>query len=270
MSCGEEAPRGPKQIQSVAKAMRILDLLRIYPNGLSLLEISQKLNISKSTIHGILSTMRNFEYIDQFALDGTYRLGIRLFEAGNAIANTMSIRKVAAPYIHHLVDTMNETVHLAILDAGEVLYIDKQECRQSIRIVSEVGARLPAHCTGVGKVLLAYLSESDVKRIIAERGLKRFTSYTITDMDKLHRELAEIRVCGYGMDREEIMESVQCVAAPIRDHEGKVCAAVSASGFCMRMRGKLPQITAMIIDAAQSISSELGYQTGKNTVRKRE
>ncbi|AKX94586.1 IclR family transcriptional regulator [Neomoorella thermoacetica] len=251
----------PPQIRSVAKALMILDLLAASQREMSLAELAREMELPKSTLHGLLSTLRDYGYIEQSAFDGRYRLGIRLFEIGNAVANNWDVRRVAAPYIQHLVEELEETVHLVILDKGEVLYIDKRESRQSLRIVSQVGMRLPAHCTGVGKVLLAYLHPSEVKRIIALKGLPRYTRNTITDPRRLEAELEKIRSQGYAIDNEEIMDGLRCVAAPLREHNGKVCAAISVSGPAARMDGERLQLAIdRITRTAAEISAGLGYR----------
>ncbi|MGI6286638.1 IclR family transcriptional regulator [Neomoorella humiferrea] len=245
----------------MAKALTILDLLAAHQGDMSLGEIARALDLPKSTLHGLLATLRDFGYLEQSPFDGRYRLGVRLFEIGNIVANNWDVRKVAAPHIQKLVDELEETVHLVVLDKGEVLYIDKRESRQSLRIVSQVGMRLPAHCTGVGKVLLAYLHPSEVKRIIATKGLARYTRHTITDPRQLEAELAKIREMGYAVDNEEIMDSLRCVAAPIRDHNGKVCAAVSVSGPVARLEGeKFRLAVEQVVRTAAEISAGLGYR----------
>ncbi|MEW8958638.1 HTH-type transcriptional regulator XynR [Moorella humiferrea] len=249
------------RIRSVAKALTILDLLAAHQGDMSLGEIARALDLPKSTLHGLLATLRDFGYLEQSPFDGRYRLGVRLFEIGNIVANNWDVRKVAAPHIQKLVDELEETVHLVVLDKGEVLYIDKRESRQSLRIVSQVGMRLPAHCTGVGKVLLAYLHPSEVKRIIATKGLARYTRHTITDPRQLEAELAKIREMGYAVDNEEIMDSLRCVAAPIRNHNGKVCAAVSVSGPVARLEGeKFRLAVEQVVRTAAEISAGLGYR----------
>lgn len=249
------------RIRSVAKALTILDLLAAHQGDMSLGEIARALDLPKSTLHGLLATLRDFGYLEQSPFDGRYRLGVRLFEIGNIVANNWDVRKVAAPHIQKLVDELEETVHLVVLDKGEVLYIDKRESRRSLRIVSQVGMRLPAHCTGVGKVLLAYLHPSEVKRIIATKGLARYTRHTITDPRQLEAELAKIREMGYAVDNEEIMDSLRCVAAPIRNHNGKVCAAVSVSGPVARLEGeKFRLAVEQVVRTAAEISAGLGYR----------
>jgi len=251
----------PSQIRSVAKALMILKLLASSKREMSLAEIASKMSMAKSTVHGLLSTMRDFGFIEQSTFNGNYRLGIALFEIGSKVANNWDVRKVAAPYIQKLVDEIGETVHLVVLDKGEVLYIDKHESTKSLRIVSEIGSRLPAHCTGVGKALLAYLPAREMKQIIAAKGLPRYTKNTITDPLQLEIELERIRQLGYAEDNEEIMESLCCVAAPIWDHHCKVCAAISISGPNARMQGdRLELIRKHVVQTAMEISTNLGYR----------
>ena len=247
------------QVRSVAKALMILDMLALTHRGMSLGEIAKKLGAPKSTVHGLLSTLREYGYVEQSPLDGCYQLGIHLFELGMAVADNWDVRKVAAPYIERLLNEMQETVHLVVLDNGEVLYIDKRESNQSLRIVSKVGARLPAHCTGVGKVLLAHLPPTEIKKIIETKGLCKYTKNTITNPDFLEKELQKIRRQGYAIDDEEIMDGLRCVAAPIKDHKGEVCAAISVSGPVVRLDGdKLRIAIDLVTETAEEISAALG------------
>ncbi|MHB8916993.1 MAG: IclR family transcriptional regulator [Desulfocucumaceae bacterium] len=249
------------KIRSIAKALFIIDFMAESKKDLTLTEISRKFNLARSTVHGLLSTLREFEYVEQSSFTGKYRLGLRLFEIGSVVARGWDVLTVAAPYTHNLADELEETVHLVKMDKGEVLYIDKRESRQSLRIVSEVGMRLPAHCTGVGKVMMAYLPADEVRRIAAVKGLPRFTRQTITDLQELENELTLIRSRGYAVDNEEIMDSLRCVAAPIRNHSGEVIAAISVSGPTARMvEERFNRTVALVIRAAAEISAGLGYR----------
>lgn len=242
------------------KALKIIGILAESGKELALHEIAEKLGIPKSTAHGLISTLYNYNFIEQSSFTGKYKLGLRLFELGNIVANRMDVRTTAAPYIQKLVETIEETVHLTILDKGKVLYIDKRESHQSLRIASQIGMRLPAHCTGVGKVLLAFSPPSEIKKIVATNGLPMFTKNTITDFNKLEKELKRIKIQGYAIDNEEFMEGLRCVAAPLRDHTGKVCAAISISGPVSRLEGeKLELSKKTIIETASEISAKLGY-----------
>ncbi|MDW7674491.1 MAG: IclR family transcriptional regulator [Bacillota bacterium] len=252
------------QIRSVARALKILNLLGNANGEMALADISNQLGLAKSTVHGLLSTLRDFNYVEQSSFTGKYKLGISLFELGNVVARNWDLRTVAIPYIQKLLEETELTVHLAILDHGEVLYIDKREYKDvSLRIVSQVGMRLPAHCTGVGKVLLAYLSKNEVKRIITQKGLPLYTDNTISDLETLEKELAAIRQRGYALDREELMNSLGCVAAPIRNHEGNVIASISVSMHLSRLVGeKLDEVVAKVTETAKAISRGLGFRAG--------
>ena len=190
-----------------------------------------------------------------------YRLGLRLFEVGQIVAQGWEVRAVAAPYITKLLEQLLETVHLAVIDKLEVLYIDKRESGRSLRIVSQVGMRLPAHCTGVGKVLMAYLPPEQRAELINKKGLPRFTKNTLTDVKTLEDELTRVRMQGFAIDNEEIMDGLRCVAAPIRDQTGKVISAISLSGPVSRMEGEwFENAILSVTQTAKEISFGLGYR----------
>jgi DNA-binding IclR family transcriptional regulator len=252
------------RIQSVARALTILDTLAEARGELALYEIAARLGLPKTTAHGLISTLRDFGYIEQSAFTGKYRLGLRLFEVGNIVAQGWEVRTVAAPYIPRLVEEMGETVHLAVLDRHEVLYIDKRESSRSLRIASQVGMRLPAHCTGVGKALMAYLSPAERQEIIRAKGLQRCTEHTLTEPGALEAELATVRERGYAVDNEEIMDSLRCVAAPIKDQSGKVVSAISLSGPVSRMQGEnFEKAVELCVKTAAEISADLGFRNSR-------
>lgn len=251
----------PSHVQSVERALLLMEALAKENRDLSLTEISKLMNWPKSTVHGLLSTLRDYNFIDQSQEDGRYRLGVRLFELGNLVARSWDIRTMALPVMQRLNKQWGETVHLATEDKGEVLYIEKLDSTHMLRIVSEIGSRLPIHCSGLGKVLLAYKNPAEVKWILGKRGMRAMTARTITDPQKLDVELANIRKHGYAMDDREIMDSLRCVAAPIRDKDGAVRYAVSVSGFENNMRGeRLNNILEAVLQAADNISYAMGYR----------
>jgi len=249
------------RIQSVARALAILDTLAEARRELALHEIADRLGLAKSTTHGLISTLKDFAYVEQSAFTAKYKLGLRLFEVGSIVALGWDVRTGAAPYIQRLLEEMRETVHLVVLDKYEVLYIDKRETSESLRIASQVGMRLPAHCTGVGKVLMAYLTAEERREIITAKGLPRYTRNTLTDAAALEAELSRIREQGYSIDNEEIMDSLKCVAAPIRDQGGKVISAISLSGPISRMQGqRFKAAVKLVTKTAAEISASLGYR----------
>lgn len=248
-------------IKSIAKAARIINMLADAGQPLSLAAMSAELGISKSTLHGIISTLVDVKFMAQDQQTGRYRLGTRLFEIGSAISSQWNVRKIGYPIIQQIVAEIGETVHMAVLDDYEVLYINKQESTSSIRIVTDVGVKLPAHCTGLGKALLSGLSRLELQCMVKSKGLSKHTESTITDFDDLWREMKLIRSRGYAMDEQEFVEGLRCVAVPIFNHSGKIAAALSISGPVSRMQEeKIEKCNECLLKAAAEISEQMGYE----------
>ncbi|UNC90883.1 IclR family transcriptional regulator [Candidatus Contubernalis alkaliaceticus] len=251
-----------QRVQSVERALYLLEILSQVGNPMTLSDISEKAGLNISTVHRLLHTLISHQFVQQDLNSGRYRLGLRIFEIGSKALYSLDIRQVARPDLQELVDTCNETVNMAILDQGEVVYIEQVESTNMIKMFARVGSRGPAHCTGAGKVLLSYVEEPELTNILKNKGMASFTPHTITEPNQLREELSLIRERGYSLDIEEMEEGVKCIAAPIRDHEGRVIAAVSISGPVARMTEK--RLKDMIIqnltDTTQKISINLGYQ----------
>lgn len=248
-------------IKSVVKAARIINMLADAGQPLSLAAMSANLGISKSTLHGIISTLVDVKFMAQDQQTGRYRLGTRLFEIGSAISSQWNVRKIAYPIIQQIVAEIGETVHMAVLDDYEVLYINKQESTSSIRIVTDVGVKLPAHCTGLGKALLSGLSRLELQFMVKNKGLSKHTESTITNFDDLWKEMKLIKSRGYAMDEQEFVEGLRCVAVPIFNHSGEIAAALSISGPVSRMRDeKIERGMECLLKAAAEISERMGYE----------
>lgn len=248
-------------IQSVKRAMTIMEYIAKKGNLAGITEISHGLDLSKSTVHGLVSTLEQMDYLQQDSQTGEYSLGMKLFELGQIVYSGMDLRVSARPFLQQLVDKHQETVHLAVLSKCDVVYIDKVDSNQSVGIRSQIGGRNPAYCTGVGKALLAGMSAEKLDKIIEDIDFHKFTEKTITDPELLKKHLAQVRKNGYAMDVEEIEIGLVCVAAPIRNHQGKVIAAISLSGPVSRMQEeRLPVIQADILMAGKNISKQLGYK----------
>ena len=246
-------------IKSVVKAISIIELLVTSQQPISLSEMSRKLGMARSTVHGLASTLLDLGYLAQNIETGHYELGVKLYEVGNAVSVYWQEKAVAKEYITRLIEKLKETVHMAKLVDGKVLYIDKQESTHSIRIVTETGVKLPAHCTGVGKVLLAYLSKSELEQILKRNPLESSTEKTISDKDALIKELEKIRKNGFAYDDQEFMIGLKCVAVPIFNHNNKVVAALSVSAPVSRMQGAyIEEIKQELIRTGQEISTKLG------------
>lgn len=221
-------------IKVLDKSLFILETLLQHSSFMSIMEISKKLKIYPSTIHRVLNTLKYRGYVEQNSADQKYRLGLKLVELGMARYHQIDLVKEAHSFLKELVDQCNETVHLGILDNTEVLYLAKEESSQTIRMCSHVGKRAPLHCTALGKVLLAYLPEGERKKILGKKELSRLTEKTITDKKELEKELSKVKKQDFTLDRGENEKDVRCIAAPIRNYQGKVIAALSISSPAYR------------------------------------
>lgn len=264
---GTGRARDSKATQSVERAMAILTCFSPTQPELALTDLSLRLGLHKSTVHRLLKTLQAGGFVDQDHKSGRYRLGLRLFELGSIVLNTLEVRARARPFLEALQQRTGETVHLAILDEGQVVYLDKLDGSKAVQMYSRVGRRAPAHCTGLGKALLAFLPAEEVQAIIRENGLPRFTSRTLTTWQSLRRELERIRRQGYAIDRGEHEEIIHCAAAPIRDHTGRVVAAVSVAAIAVEVdspdfQGYIREVKA----AAERVSEAMGY-TARAAVR---
>jgi DNA-binding IclR family transcriptional regulator len=259
----ERTARKPKarrmRLSSVANSIRLTKAFSEHQNEMGISALAARLGLAKSTVHRLASTLVEYDILEQNRETGKYRLGLALFELGALVRRNMDTASQAQGDIHTLAEATGETIQLAILDHLSVLYIRVRESRQAVRMSSGLGSRAPAHCTSVGKALLAYQPPEIIKAVI-EAGLKRYTPNTITDGDLLMQELASVRARGYAIDDEEIEEGLRCIAAPIRDHTGQVVSAISVAAPVQRMSKKTVQTTIpSVVAAATAISRRLGY-----------
>lgn len=253
---------GSSTIKSIDKALDVLEILSKQKQPMGVTELSKLLEINKSTLHGTLTTLLNRGYLEQDRETGKYMVGISVLGLASAALQGLDLRAKARPVIKALSEKYNETVHMVVLRQGRVVYIEKEESAQSIRIHTEIGSSLPAHCTGVGKALLAWTDAKKLKSIIDKYGMKKHTENTITDEETLLRHFADIRNKGYAIDNEEIEEGLRCVAVPIRDYSGKVIAAISIAGPSVRMPlNTLEEMAESVVEAGLEISRVLGYRT---------
>jgi len=258
-------------IKVLDKSLFILETLLQHSSSMSIMEISKKLKIYPSTIHRVLNTLKYRGYVEQNPVNQKYRLGLKLVELGMARYHQIDLVKEAHPFLKELVNKCNETVHLGVLEEEEVLYLAKEESSQIIRMCSYIGKRAPVHCTALGKVLLAYLPEGEKKKILGKRELPRLTEKTITDKEELEKELNKVEKQGFALDRGENEKDVRCIAAPIRNFQGKIIAAVSISGPAFRIdvntRNNQKEV---LLEISKKISKRLGYKEKTRKEEKKE
>jgi DNA-binding IclR family transcriptional regulator len=265
---GKEAfqPAKPTNlIQTIERVAGILDVLAQYPGGISLGELSEKVQLPKGTTHRILSSLSYFGFVRQEATTKNYSLGFKLVELGNRLLNQLDLREEARPFLIELAQRVKETVHLVILDQQEIVYIDKLEAVDhdiGFRMTSRVGLRIPAHACASGKVLLAHLSEQELEQFLAAKDLKKITENTISEPKMLKEELSKIRAQGFAYDEQEREKGIRCVAAPIRNESGEVVASISISGTIVHLTRQIVEheLRKEVMATALAISRKLGFQ----------
>lgn len=262
-SAKRPAAGASQAVKSAERTLEILDLLTTADRPLTFTEIGRALSYPRSSLHSLLHTMADRHWLETADSGRAYALGIRAWEAGRTYLRAISLADRALPYMERLRDRLDETVQLAILDGRYNVYVAKATGSQRLILASEVGRRLEAHATGLGKVLLAGLPNDQLEKRFKGVVMERFTKNTIKDLPSLKRELRTIRERGYGTDDEEYTLGVACVAAPVRDSAGSVIAAMSVSvpmvrGAVLRKGGP-----RLLLDAADGLSKALGYQSTK-------
>ncbi|SJZ75310.1 IclR family transcriptional regulator [Selenihalanaerobacter shriftii] len=250
-----------KVVQSVDRALIILEALADEGRPMTLSNLAEKTELNISTVHRILNTLALRDFIEQNQDSGKYYLGLKAFEIGNAAKKNINLINITKPYLKELVDKCNETTNLAILDEGEVVYVDQAASTNIVKMFAQIGSRGPAYCTGTGKALLAYEDPEKWPELFEQMEFKKLTTKTKVDPKRLEEELRKIRKQGYALDMGEMEEGVRCVAAPIKNHDGEVVAAISISGPSIRMTEKYikNEVIPIIMEVANQISNQLGH-----------
>lgn len=245
-------------VQALNRALDILEALALRPNGMRLAELSAHVGLHKSTVYRLVHTLAARNYVQ--VTESGCRLGFQVAELASRLLNSLELKTEAAPILRSLCQRTGFVVHLATLDDGEVVYLDKIESVQSIRMYSEIGRRAPFHCTALGKVLVAWKREEDVLRLIERYGLPAKTRNTITDPQRFQQEIRWVREMGYAIDDCEHEEGIRCVGAPIRDYRNDVIAAVSVTGPMGQLTLEVAhEVATHVVAAALEISKRMGF-----------
>ncbi|MFZ4451397.1 IclR family transcriptional regulator [Salibacterium aidingense] len=247
-------------IQSVERALQILDLFDEHETELKITDISERMHLHKSTVHSLLKTLEKYQYIEQGEESGKYSLGMKLFERGNYVIRSRDIRAVAQDFLYDLSKNTDQTVHLVIQDGQEGVYIDKVESTSATILYSRIGRRIPLHCSGVGKALIAFQPDEEIASVLKDYDFIQHTAHTITGKDAFWKEIEKVREQGYAEDLEENEPGVRCAAIPIRDHTGRVTAAISISTLIMRTSEKeMARYIELLKETGMELSKKLGY-----------
>jgi IclR family transcriptional regulator, KDG regulon repressor len=259
-------PPGAYTVKSLVKALRILEWLADADQATyTLTELSRGLRLHVSTVHRLLVNLVREGFVESDPATGGYRLGFRVLRMGLKVLDRLDFRRVADPLLRQLNKQADEAVHLAILQGDRAVSIEKFGSPQPVGLTAPLGGVLPLHCTGVGKVLLAFQDDEFARRITEINGLERYTQHTITTLSQLRKELARIREEGFSVDNEEAVEGLRCVAAPILDHTGKVVAAFSVAGPGTRVTlARVPALSRLVCETSRQISYRLGFNSSQS------
>jgi IclR family acetate operon transcriptional repressor len=253
-------------VRSVGRAVSVLELLSSGPADLTVTEIGRRLGVHKATASRLLATLADRGLVRRDPATDRYGLGVGLVRLAGAALAGMDLVREGRPVLEELARRTQETVNLAVLDGDEVLHVDQIAPARSIVSVSWIGRRTPLHCTSNGKVLLAFADEAERERVLAGP-LERRTKRSVTDPDRLREQLLQVRSRGHAQTVEELEEGLNAVAAPVRDAEGRVVAAVSVAGPAFRMRpSELPTVARLAVRAAGAISRRMGYVERRGSV----
>ena len=247
-------------VHSLLKAIDLLDILASEEGGLKLGVIAERSGYPKSTVHALLSTMRDRGLVSQQE-DGCYSLGIRLFEYGAAVSRGFDIGRAARPYLEKLASLTGANAVISMIDSRGVVAFDYAASSTGIQIVPEIGVRLPLHAVSQGKLMLSTLPDSRAVRLAEQRGLTPFTPHTIADSAALLRQLAEIRAVGYAVEDGEYKIGLRSLSAPVFVSGGEVRYALTTIGFFRRVN--TDDFTAAVRHTTQQaarLSAALGYR----------
>lgn len=246
-------------VQSVERTFRIIEILSHYPQGLTLKDITEKTALNKTTVFRLLDTLIQMKYINKDSLSGRYMLTIRLFQIGSKALDSLDILSVSRPHLERLTLLTDEVTHLVIPDDNKIVYLYKEIPNNNAIMASRVGTYNYMYCTGLGKSILAVLSDEEVVRIWKKSEIIQYTPFTITSLPDMQREIQQIRRQGYAIDNEEHEFGIRCVACAIRDYLGKAIGAISIAGAKARMTDeRIHEIAPLVIAAAGKISSVFG------------
>lgn len=250
-----------RRLSSVGSAIQLLKAFSEERVDLGISELSRRLGVAKSTVHRLAATLAAEGLLEQDRETEKYRLGIALFRLGALVRRRMDISSQGRPYLYELREKTKETVHLAILDGTEIMYVYNLESTQAIRMRSDLGVRKPAYCTAEGQAILAFQPQAVLDAVIVQ-GLSPRTPQTITDPAKLIKALAVVRQRGCAIEDEESEIGMRGISAPIRNDAGEVVAAVGLAGPVTRLSKKaITTFIPHVIETADLVSRRLGYRS---------
>jgi DNA-binding IclR family transcriptional regulator len=248
------------RIQSLDRAAAILGCFLSEGPELTVRDVSARTRLHKSTAHRILMALQCNGFIEHDEVSGRYHLGLQLVKLGEHAVGRLDVRVIARPFVVDLSAETGETVLMAVMDGDQVVVLDRVDGAKSATTPSLPGRLFPAHCTALGKAMLAGLADAELTRLLGRRQLKRFTARTVTAMEALLADLRDIRRRGYAIADEEMGADLGAVGAPVRNHTGAVVAAISVVGPSARLHAiGLDRLGAQVKAVADRVSARLGH-----------
>jgi len=242
------------EIQSLARGLKILDILGQAQDGASITELAETLGVDKGSASRLVATLVNFGYAEKDEQTRRFHLGPQVVPLSRSVLARLSMREAAKPFLRQLMERTGECVHLAVPAQGKVLYVDQVESPATLRVNAQVGTLNPLHCTALGKALLAF-GELDLPTT-----LEAFTPHTLTDPNRLRKNLAQVRANGYAVDDEEFDLGVRCIAVPVYDFRGKAAGAIGISGPATRVTPeRLPELAASVVEIGKALSERMSF-----------
>jgi IclR family pca regulon transcriptional regulator len=262
----EASGSGSAYSQSLERGLAILSAFRSGRPLLGVSDLGREIGLGRSTTHRYVATLAALGYLQQDKATRKYRLGPRVLDLGFSAINSMEVREVAAPHLRRLSDDTGFTVNMAILDGADVVYVER--CRSTragqreIDLNLHVGSRLPAYCTSLGKVLLAFLPPDELEETLARIAFDRRGPNTIVSRDGLLSELGRVREAGFAINNEELAYGLRSIAAPVLSREGRAVAAINLAvhSSMVSVEALADDLSERLRNAAADVSAHLGYR----------
>jgi len=257
------AAREPQSIRVVERTLAVLEAVGAEPDGATTAQLQARTGLPVVTTYRLLHVLQQTGYVEQDIDTGRWHVGLRVLHLQGRISKITRLAALVRPHLKELMLASGGLAHLAVIREGAVIYVDTVRDTESLDTYVPPGHRMPAHCVAMGKVLLAELTDEQVARVVAEKGLPPRTPRTITTVDALTRELARVRARGFATEAGEAAPDSRCFAAPVRDYTESVIAAISVAGDTRRFPDERhEELIAMVLQTARRISERLGAAQG--------
>lgn len=265
----EKTAASPGGVQSITRALAILEVLATRDDGLTLTELARDVALPPSSAHRILTTLQRRRFVRFDPATMSWLVGVQAFAVGNAFARSRDLVSLALPHMRRLMTDTGETVNFFMLDGDEAICMAQIQSQQMVRAISRPGSGMGMHRSAAGKVMLAHMPEKDVAAIIGRSGMPRYTDNTITTLEDLRQELNKIRERGLSVDNEEFSIGLRCIAVPIFDETGSVHAAVSIAGPAARItEARVASVGMLVKQCGQTVTLEIGGREPPPPIRR--